>query len=232
MSVSVATYNNIQQMIGAGKTTLYLQTQPGFTDGCVNFYIPCLGAESNLGTLSGELIGSSGNPWDGSPQDAYIDCDTCTSPEEHPCPVIENYLIRKVLYGSSCSETELDFIATSNIGAVNTGDYVKVVENNDCYIVISTTSSTPTLTIESQSVSCEICNTGVVSMTEVTDFNNCTGPAPTYFGDISGLGSAPQVNEFVKGSNLTCYIVTGYVNNSPTITLTGGPWSGCNSCGA
>jgi hypothetical protein len=69
-------------------------------------------------------------------------------------------------------------------------------------------------------------------MIEITDFNNCTGPVTVYYGDISGLSTPPQINEFVKGTDLVCYLVQSYVNNTPNVTLSGGPWNSCVSCQA
>ena len=51
-----------------------------------------------------------------------------------------------------------------------------------------------------------------------------------YYGDISALGTPPQSNDFVKGTNLVCYQVQSYVNNTPNVTLSGGPWNSCISC--
>ena len=230
MSVSPTLASEIGQAIAFGNTTLYLQNQAGISDQCVSFYEPSTGSETNLGIIGGEFIDVNGGPWTGDPNDAYLDCDACTSAEEHPCPVVTNYVLREVLYGSSCSEVELDYVASSSIGPLNVNTYVKVSQDNKCYIVTSTTTATPTLTVTQQNASCELCNTGVVSMNEITDFNNCTGPSTIYYGDISALGTPPQSNDFVKGTNLVCYRVITYVNNTPNVTLSGGPWNSCISC--
>jgi hypothetical protein len=232
MKVTPTLESEINQLIVAGRTTLYLQNQVGIDDQCVSFYAPGTGTETDLGIMGGEFIGNNGNPWNGDPNRAYLDCDECTSSEEHPCPEVTNYVLREVLYGSSCSEFELDYVASSSIGPLNVNTYVKVSQDNKCYIVKSTTTATPTLTVTQQNASCELCNTGVVSMIEINDFNNCTGPVTVYYGDISALGTPPQTNDFVKGTNSVCYWVQSYVNNIPNVTLSGGPWNSCVSCQA
>jgi len=232
MKVTPTLESEINQLIVAGRTTLYLQYQTGIDDQCVSFYAPGTGTEPDLGIMDGEFIGNNGNPWNGDPNRAYLDCDECTSSEEHPCPQVTNYVLREVLYGSSCSEVELDYVASSSIGPLNVNTYVKVSQDNKCYIVKSTTTATPTLTVTQQNASCELCNTGVVSMIEINDFNNCTGPVTLYYGDISGLSTPPQNNEVVKGTNLVCYMVQSYVDNTPNVTLSGGPWNSCVSCQA
>ena len=232
MKVTPTLESEINQLIAAGRTTLYLQNQAGISDQCVSFYVPGTGTETDLGIIGGEFIDVNGIPWTGDPNDAYLDCDACTSSEEHPCPQVTNYVLREVLYGSSCSEVELDYVASSSIGPLNVNTYVKVSQDNKCYIVKSTTTSTPTLTVTQQNASCELCNTGVVSMIEINDFNNCTGPVTVYYGDISGLSTPPQTNDFVKGTNLVCYQIQSYVDNTPNVTLSGGPWNSCVSCQA
>ena len=208
---------------------MYLQNQQGIDDQCVSFYVPGTGIETDLGIINGEFIGNDGNPWNGGPQEAYLDCDQCTSAEEHPCPEVTNYILKEVLYGTSCSQIETEYVASSNIGSLNINSYVKVSQDNKCYIVTSTTTATPTLTVTQQNASCELCNTGVVSMTQITDFNNCTGPSTIYYGDVSGLVPAPQSSEIWQGNGV-CYQVLTYVNNTPTITLSNGPIADCNSC--
>ena len=233
MSVSPSLASEIGQAIAFGNTTLYLQNQAGISDQCVSFYEPSTGLETNLGIIGGEFIDINGGTWTGDPNDAYLDCDACTSAEEHPCPTPTYYILQEVVYGNPCFVLEGNYTATLD-GVVSTpsvGEYVNVDEDSNCYQVISTTSvGTPTLTINTVDTSCELCNTQVARMQKITDTFGCVADGIDYFGDVSGLSSTVSPPDYVC-DGVDTYVITEYpVNETATITLIDGPYPDCVSC--
>jgi len=236
MSVNATVANEISQSIFGGRSTFYLQNQFGISDQCIIFYEPPTGLENNLGVFNGQLIDSTGNPWGGDPSLGYQDCSICTSAEEHPCVSPTYYQLKLVGYNgaSGCSLQETIYVAQSTIGSITNGNYVKVSQDSNCYQVIGTTTTTPTYSITSQNSDCQFCDTGIVAVTQVIDFTlpQCqTDPNTTYYADTTGLSTKPAVNEFILGDDGNCYLVNSYaINQTTTITATGGPYSLCNGC--
>jgi hypothetical protein len=140
--------------------------------------------------------------------------------------------LTQVLYNgdSGCTLSETTVYASSSIGAVSVGQYVRITEDENCYYVTSSSETTPTVVIDQVSSSCDLCDTGVISLFLITSIPGCvTGPT-MYYGDTSGLTTKPWNNSYVQSDTGDCYIAISYVNQTPNVTLTGGPYVFCNSC--
>ena len=145
---------------------------------------------------------------------------------------VSSYLLTQVLYNgdSGCTLSELTVYASSSIGAVSVGQYVRITEDENCYYVTSSSEITPTVVIDQVSSSCDLCDTGVIILYLITDFSGCvTGPT-MYYGDTSGLTIKPWNGSYVQSDTGDCYLAISYVNATPNVTLTGGPYVLCNSC--
>ena len=145
---------------------------------------------------------------------------------------VGSYLLTQVLYNgdSGCTLSETTVYASSSIGAVSVGQYVRITEDENCYYVTSSSETTPTVVIDQVSSSCDLCDTGVISLFLITSIPGCvTGPT-MYYGDTSGLTTKPWNNSYVQSNTGDCYIAISYVNQTPNVTLTGGPYVFCNSC--
>ena len=145
---------------------------------------------------------------------------------------VSSYLLTQVLYNgdSGCTLSEITVYASSSIGAVSVGQYVRITEDENCYYVTSSSETTPTVVIDQVSSSCDLCDTGVIILYLITDFSGCvTGPT-MYYGDTSGLTIKPWNGSYVQSDTGDCYLAISYVNATPNVTLTGGPYVLCNSC--
>jgi len=145
---------------------------------------------------------------------------------------VSSYLLTQVLYNgdSGCTLSETTVYASSSIGAVSVGQYVRITEDENCYYVTSSSETTPTVVIDQVSSSCDLCDTGVIILYLITDFSGCvTGPT-MYYGDTSGLTIKPWNGSYVQSDTGDCYLAISYVNATPNVTLTGGPYVLCNSC--
>ena len=145
---------------------------------------------------------------------------------------VGSYLLTQVLYNgdSGCTLSETTVYASSSIGAVSVGQYVRITEDENCYYVTSSSETTPTVVIDQVSSSCDLCDTGVIALYLITSIPGClTGPT-IYYGDTSGLTIKPWNNSYVQSDTGDCYLASAYVNATPNVTLTGGPYVFCSSC--